>query len=196
MYVGGTALKWNIAESCAGSPYRVGRADDDNGYVVGVEVAHLCHVFMYGYGIYGCQYFFDACCGFVQPRGALFGGVAVPKGDGGCHDCPVIEAAQGVCGAFESPVVNVKFAIEAAGPYNVAQGNVQVGFDANAAPVFGDEFGNIDANAGNDVDVEFKTLSIFEFSPAIAVCVAVSGFGEQVAGFVGIEFGIFAIGRF
>ena len=116
------------------------------------------------------------------------------KGDGGCHDCPVIEAAQRICGAFEAPVVNVKFAVEAAGPYNVAQGNVQVGFDAYVAPVFGDEFGYIDANARDDVDVEFKTRSVFEFAPTIAVCVAVSGFVEEVVGFVGVEFGVFAIG--
>ena len=151
---------------------------------------------MNGYGIYGCQYFFDARCGFVQPRGAFFGGVAVPEGDGGCHNCPVVEAAQRIGGSFEAPVVYVVFAVEAARPYDVAQGYIQVGFDANVAPVFGDEFGNIHANAGDDVDVEFKTRAVFEFAPTIAVCVAVSGFVEEVAGFAGIEFGVFAIGGF
>ena len=93
-------------------------------------------------------------------------------------------------------MVNVKFAVEAAGPHNVAQGNVQVGFDAYIAPVFGDEFGDIHADARDDVDVEFKTRAVFEFAPAIAVCVAVSGFVEEVASFVGVEFGVFAIGGF
>ena len=93
-------------------------------------------------------------------------------------------------------MVYVKFAVEAAGPHNVAQGYVQVGFDAYVAPVFGDEFGNIHAHAGDDVDVEFKTRAVFEFAPTIAVCVAVSGFVEEVAGFVGGEFGEFAIGGF
>ena len=175
-------MKRDIAQSRARPPDGIGGTDDDNGYIVGVEVAHVCHFPVYGDGIDARQHLFDAGRGFAQPRRAFFGRIAVPKGHGGRHNRPVVEAAQRIGRAFESPVVDVKFPVEPARPYDVAQRDIQIGFDANVAPVFGHEFGHIHADPGNHVDIEFKTRPVQELAPPIAIRVAVLGPVQKGAG--------------
>ena len=92
--------------------------------------------------------------------------------------------------------MDVEFAAESSGPDDVAQGDVEAGFDANVSPLFGDEFTDVDVESGGDVDGEFKTIAVLEFPVAVLIGVGIAGFVEETAGFAGVVCRVFSVGFF